>query len=806
MSTQAALPLPSSAASNIVVINARCALRIEADHRVVVVAGLPVHHYRVEDAVAEIYAMVFLVESGFARQIEVARAFGRSVRSVRRYQERYAEGGMTALGREAGWRRGRRRIKGKRLRTIERLKGEGLGNRAIAHRLGVNEKAIRKLVGPSQAVVAEQLSLAAIEDGSARKLAQEQSVRAPLMDEAVPQVQAPSMDGEQQPGEAPSGEPAEDSEPVPMSLDRDASDRTFDRQLAYLGLLDDAAPLFGDGCRVPGVGVLLALPCLVESGLLGIAGKLYGGIGPAFYGLRTTLLTLLLMALLRIKRPEHLKEHDPAAFGRLLGLDRAPEVKTLRRKLTRLAAHHRAEDLGAELARRRVDQRGHLMGFLYVDGHVRAYHGKRTISKAYVARRHLAMPATTDYWVNDRAGDPLLVITGEVEAALTRAFPRLLKEVRALLGERRVTVVFDRGGWSPKLFRTMIEDGFDILTYRKGKHRQINEARFIRRRAKLDGHWVSYRLHEQAARFLKGKLRLRQITRLCDNGHQVQILTSRFDLRDIEVAYRMFDRWRQENFFKYMREEFLLDALVDYRIEPEDPTRTVRNPERRKLDKQIRAARTNLAKLEREYGAAAADNTEQRRPTMRGFKIAYSRLGKQLRTARARLAKLLEQRRAVPKRVEIRDLSDKALVKLATERKHLTDLIKMVAYQAESDLLALLRPHYARAEQEGRTLLHELFATAGDLHVTDSELQIILAPLSSPHRTRAAEVLCNILDETETTFPGSRLRMRFAVHPPPRIGLAFPGSPADRSAVPQPPRHPDRRQTGHFRATLCQEV
>ena len=151
-----------------------------------------------------------------------------------------------------------------------------------------------------------------------------------------------------------------------MSLDSEAEDRTLDRQLAYLGLLDDAAPLFREGSSVAGVGVLLALPCLVESGLFRICRKLYGDTGPAFYGLRTTLLTLLLMALLRIKRPEHLKEKDPAAFGRLLGLDRAPEVKTLRRRLTRLAAQRCAEQLGAELARVRVNQRGHLMGFLYV--------------------------------------------------------------------------------------------------------------------------------------------------------------------------------------------------------------------------------------------------------------------------------------------------------------------------------------------------------------------------------------------------------------------------------------------------------
>ena len=787
MNTQLALALPSSAASNTVVINARCTMRREQDQRVILVAGLPVHHYCAEDAVAEAYAMVLLVEAGFAQQTEVARAFARCERTVRRHQERYAQGGMTGLGQPEGWRRGRRRVSGKRLRSIEILKSQGLSNRAIAQRMGVSEMAIRKLLGPSKGEEIEQLVLTTIPRAAASepppvRVAPAESIVKPD-DEAC--VDHPGTPSANDPGidSAVIEEHAEDGEPVPMSLDGQASDRSFDRQLAYLGLLDDAAPIFRDGSQVPGAGVLLALPCLIESGLLRISRKLYGEIGPAFYGLRTTLLTLMLMALLRIQRPEHLKERDPVAFGRLLGLDRAPEVKTLRRGLTRLAAHQHAEQLGAELARLRVDQRGHLMGFLYVDGHVRAYHGERTISRAFVARRHLAMPATTDYWVNDRAGDPLLLITGDINAALTRAFPPLLREVRAVIGERRATIVFDRGGWSPKLFHMMIRDGFDILTYRKGKSRLLPERRFVHRRAKLDGHWVSYDLDDHPVRFLKGKLRLRQVTRLCDNGHQTQVITNRWDLRDIEVAYRMFDRWRQENFFKYMREEFLLDALVDYRIEPEDPTRTIPNPARRKLDKQIRTARLELANVERQYGAAAVDNTEQRCPTMRGFKIAYGKLGKQLRAARDRLARLIDQRRDIPQRVEIRDLSDRVVVKLATERKHLTDLIKMVAYQAESDLVALLRPHYARVEQEGRTLLHELFAAAGDIRVCDGELRITVAPLSSPHRTRAAQALCELLDQTATIFPGSRLRMRFAVRPPPCVGLAFPGSPPHRSTT-----------------------
>ena len=791
MNAQQALALPLPAASNTVVINARCSLRIEADQRVIVVAGLPVHHYRAEDAVAEAYAMVFLVQSGFAQQTEVARAFARSVRSVRRYQVRYAQGGMAALGREQGWRRGRRRVSGKRLRSIDLLKSQGMSNRTIAHRLGVSETAIRKLIGAAQPSASAQLVFSGITSTAAAELSAT----------GVPSAMSTGDDVDRAtPGEAePISAPADDGEPVPMSLDRDAGDRTFDRQLAYLGLLDDAAPLFREGSSVPGAGVLLALPCLVESGLLRLSRKLYGEIGPAFYGLRTTLLTLLFMALLRIKRPEHLKERDPAAFGRLLGLDRAPEVKTLRRRITRLAAHHCAEQLGAELARLRVGQRGHLMGFLYVDGHVRAYHGQRTIaSKAYVARRHLAMPASTDYWINDRSGDPVLVITGEVAAALTKALPRVLREVRDVVGERRVTIVFDRGGWSPKLFSTMVRDGFDVLTYRKGRSRLINQRRFVRRRAELDGRWVDYLLHDQRVSFLKGKLRLRQVTRLCDGGHQTQVITSRWDLRDIEVAYRMFERWRQENFFKYMREEFLLDALIDYQIEPEDPTRTVPNPERRALDKGIRAARADLARFEREYGAAAVDSTEQRRPTMRGFKIAHGRLGKQLRAARARVVQLIERRRDASKRVEVRDLSEPAVVRLSTERKHLTDIIKMVAYQAESDLLALLRPHYARVDQEGRTLLHEVFATAGDIRLSNSELHITLVPLSSPHRTQAAQALCEMLDQTATTFPGCQLRMRFTVRPPPRIGLAFPGSPVERSLATAAAAPSERQQNRTF--------
>jgi len=745
-----------------------------------------VHHYSVKDAVAAAYAMVFLVDAGYATQREVAIAFGCSERTVRRHQAGYHDGGMAALATRSGWRPGRRRLPTRRFRIIERLKAEGVSNREIARRLGVTENAIRQMVGPSERRTPSPQLLPLGDAAESSHLGQSAS------GEPVPTHQralTPSSPVEQA---APSAslEDAASSEPEPvaMSLDIDPTDRTWDRLLACGGLLDDAAPVFGNAKAVAGTAVLCAVPVLVASGIFRIAHKVYGEIGPAFYGLRTTLLTLLVMALWRIKRPEAIKEHDPQTLGRVLGLDRAPEVKTVRRKLSRLAHYHKAEQLGAALARLRVAARGQLMGFLYVDGHVRVYHGKHTIPKAHVARMRLSMPATTDYWINHQGGDPLFVITASANAGIVQMLPEVLREVRTLVGDRRVTIVFDRGGWSPKLFRKVLEANFDILTYRKGKSRRIGAHRFVLRSAQFDGRQVEYRLHDQAVRFLKGKLRLRQVTRLTDDAHQTQVLTSRWDLADIEVAYRMFERWRQENFFKYLREEFLLDALVDYRLEPDDPTRTVPNPERRALDKESRSARAEVATLEQAYGAAALDNPEGRRPTMRGFKIAHGEIGKQLRAARDRLAELLTRRRALPLRVEVRDISDGAVVKLATERKHLTNLVKMLAYQAESDLLAFLGPHYARSEDEGRTLLHELFHAAADINVTDTELRLTICPLSSPHRTLAVRALCETLSETATLFPGSRLTMRFAIHPRPQVGLAFPGPrPRPAAAATAPP-------------------
>ena len=309
MATQEDLPLPHPVSSGAIIINGRCSLRAEGEHRVVLVAGLPVHLYSGNDAVAEAYAMVLLVDGGYATQREVAAAFGCSERTVRRHQDRYHDGGMTALATRSGWRPGRRRLPAKRLRIIEGLNAEGLSNREVARRLGVTENAIRQVIGPQEQPASAQPLL------PFEETTEEVHAHAPSSDDAD---NTPPVPNSAEPTSPPASTDAE-PEPVGMCLDVDPMNRTWDRLLARFGVLDDAAPMFGNAKAVPGAAVLCAVPMLVASGIFRVAHKIYGEIGPAFYGLRTTLLTLLLMALWRIKRPEALKEHDPQSLGQ--GLD-----------------------------------------------------------------------------------------------------------------------------------------------------------------------------------------------------------------------------------------------------------------------------------------------------------------------------------------------------------------------------------------------------------------------------------------------------------------------------------------------------
>jgi len=539
--------------------------------------------------------------------------------------------------------------------------------------------------------------------------------------------------------------------------------RHAERALARIGQLTEAAPRFVAAEAVRYGGALLALPALLTLGVLEAGEQTYGALKKAFYGLRATLLILAFMALLRLRTPEQRQGHPPGELGMLLGLDRAPEVKTLRRKLWELAARRQATRFSQRLAERWVREQADALGLLYIDGHVRPYYGTaHRLPAAWVARRRLCQAATTDIWVNQQDAQPLFVVTAPANDDLLAMLRRqILPEIRRLAGERRVTIVFDREGWSPKFFREIREQGFDMLTYRKGKYAAWPRRAFRTVKGVVDGRSVSYELAERSTRLLPG-FRVREVRRRCANGHQTAVVTTCQDLPLEVVAYRLFERWTQENFFRYMRQHFALDALVTYAVEPGDPERTIPNPARKAAAKALATSRAALRELEQSYGQQARANPEGQRRTMRGFKIAQAGLNRQITALEAQCRRLQARLKALPKRVAVKAVIEEAeIVQLAPEAKHLTDALKMVAYRAETALVRCLTPHYARTEEEGRALIREMLLTSADLlpEADHYRLRVRLHSLANPRSNEALAKLCETLNALEIHYPGTDLKL-----------------------------------------------
>jgi len=538
--------------------------------------------------------------------------------------------------------------------------------------------------------------------------------------------------------------------------------RTTERALARLGQLEEAAPSFTAAEAVPGAGVLLALPALLAQGLLEAGEGIYGGLRNGFFGLRSVLLTFAFMALLRIKAPEQLTEHSPGEMGLLLGLDRAPEVKTLRRKLREMGERQLARTFAQRLTERWTTAAPRELALLYVDGHVRPYHGRtHVLPKHHVQQRGRPMPGTKDAHVNDRRADPLFFVTATAtESLLAMLDSTLLPEVRRLVGpKRRVTVAFDREGWSPKRFAQWKDEGFDVLTYRKGKQSRWREKSFEQVRGVVGGERVEYRLAERRVTLPRG-LRGREIRRLTNDGHQTAVITTHEKLPLLAVAHRMFSRWRQENFFRYMRHEFALDHLCTQQVELADPKRLVTNPQRKQLERRLRAVRAARTKLLERRLNLAPDKTVR----IGKQRVDEDGLDRLIHEREAEATRLAERVAALPKQVSLDQvLAPDQIVQLERERKVLVDAIKLTAFRAETSLARLVEPFFDRHEEEARKLLKSIFNATADL-VPDARarrLTVRFHGLASPRATRALRELCALVNEHETVYPGTTLRLRF---------------------------------------------
>jgi lambda repressor-like predicted transcriptional regulator len=713
----------------------------------VTVHGLATFAWDAGDEAGRRLAAVQLVRLRAASQGQVAEAFGVDPGTIWRWDQALAAGGVAGLVPSRRGPKGASKLTPQLAARIAGLDAAGATLREIAAATGVSTFSVRNALG-RVASAGQHPVAGAAEDSSGPG----------------------AGDGEQGLGVA-----------VPVLPD--PVRRDGERALAQWGLLGEGAvPVFTAGARYPLAGLLLALPALEGAGLLAAAREVYGQLKDGFYGLTATLLTVVFLALAGEPRAEGATRVPPAALGRVLGLDRAPEVKTIRRKLAELAAAGKAAELIMALARRHAAARPDALGFLYADGHARVYYGTRQVQKTHVARLKFPAPATMETWVTDQQGDPVFMVIAEPSDSLAGELRRLLPALRQVVGkDRRVTVCFDRGGWSPALFADITAAGFGLLTWRKGPAPDLPAAVFTTVACTDDrGRAHEYDLADTTVTLAinegprKGQtVTLRQVTRRVPakggGTRQIHALTSRDDLTAGEVCWRMTSRWREENYFRYARTRFALDALDSHAAAPDDPDRMVPNPVKKTAAARIRAAEQAVTAAETTRDAALL-KLRSPAPGQAAYlsNQVINALGVPVEAAYLELEQAERAAAAVPARVPLGMLSPD-MVRLEAEVKQITHAIRMAAYNAETALARAVDGHYARAGDEAYALIREALTASGDIIPGPGQLLIRLDPLTAPRRTQALAALCDQLTALGACYPGTDLVLRYEVksHPSP---------------------------------------
>jgi len=696
-------PLPLRPAGS-VPIGPAAALAEDAEGGMTFIWGMASSCWNAGDVVGRRLAAVTLVATKAARHAEVAKAFDVDCDTLRIWRRAWEKEGVEGLAPDRRGPKGPSKLTDELADRIGAARAEGKTLAQVAAETGVSTFTVRRVLA-DRALVGDEDNR---DDSEGKAL-----------------------------------------EPLARPEARDT-----ERALAHAGLLAGAPPVICEGASLPFVGALLILPALAVTGLVEASEKVLGLPKAAFYSLRSLLLSLVFCALLGECRAEGLTRMDPPALGRLIGLDRAPEVKTIRRRMQALAALRRSEELLIALARHHAKAHPEAMGVLYVDGHVRAYHGGADLPRTHLARARIAMAATTDTWLADSAGNAVLVWSSPPGAALTGELKQAAKAVRDLLGpDAHPVICFDRGGWSPAVFAELVKIGFDILTYRKAPLPREPESAFSSYQVNdAFGHTSKYLLSDRAVRIYYDRHRhyfaCRQVTRL-DNrtGHQTQILTSRRHLEATEVATTMFSRWREENLFRFMRPRGL-DAMDSYAKVEDDLTRMVPNPVKAQMKKQLVSARAAVTAAK-----VAAFGEDQGGDGDQALAV---------KQAEAALAALKAKSKTIPAKAPLGEVRPTAM-RLDDERKRLHDAVRMATWNAESAIATALGAHYARAEDEAHSLLAEAFSASADLEVKGDELHVRLEALSAPRRSRAIASLCAELNATETLYPGTELRLVYSV-------------------------------------------
>lgn len=551
-----------------------------------------------------------------------------------------------------------------------------------------------------------------------------------------------------------------------------ATSRADERILCVLGQGNHAPVSFEHNEAVTDAGVLFLLPALLAQGLLKF-NELYQVSPSHYYSLESVVLTFAYMALLRIKNPEQLKQCKPGELGRIMGLDRVPEVKCLRQKLHLLTQQEQSRALNNLLIDHWYKDHTEDGQFLYIDGHTRVYYGhKANLPVKFISRQKLCLSATTEYWVNDATGMPVMMVMGELTEKLQQAIeqyiiPELLKT--CLLpqaqssNQPRCTFVFDREAYEPAFFIRLWEKyRIAIITYRKNVKDIWLQSLFKSTEVQILENNVPMQLCEMGTEL--GGHWFREVRSLGEGGHQTAIITTHPTLAMPIIAGRMFGRWCQENFFRYLIYDYDFDKIVSFGVEAIDPQKEIVNPAYRRINHELKKLREKIGRLEAKFYPLlqqVMDEDLDKLPTITRQQANYAEL---LEKYRIDEKSILERRAQTPVRIKISQMPEEQKYnKLKTESKVIMNIIKMICYRAETVVANLSIPYLTKGRDEMRMFIKQITKTSADIipDYPNNTITIRLHGLSTPHYNKAANQLSILLTQSETIYPGTNLRIIF---------------------------------------------
>lgn len=683
-----------------------------------------------------------LIDSGACRQVDIINAFGVSKSSVIRSLNKLRSGGVEAFFQEHRGRRGGTVLTAEVLEKAQELLDKNYSRSETAEGLQVPRDTLRKAINDGRLQEPKNCSKAT--DKSTRTIIDEQAA-----------------DG--------------------MGT---GCTRVEERVAAAFGVCDGAPIRFEACLDVPKGGVLCALPALLANGLFYQAEKLLGKVN-GYYKTFHVLLLLAFMALCRIKTIEKLRGHAPGEFGKLLGLDRIPEVRCLREKIDALSASDAAEVWAGHLSRYWMNADPEAAGVLYVDGHVRVYHGGLSKPpRRYVSRERLCLRGTTDYFVNDIIGRPFFVVEKPVDPGLLATLendivPVLLKDVPGQptgqdLADNpylcRFVIVFDREGYSPGFFARMWKQHrIACLTYHKFPRGDWPEEWFSETEVTMpDGEKVVMSLAEMGSLVGSGKdaIWMREVRKKSKSGHQTSLISTAYELPPDQLAVRMFSRWCQENFFRYMMQHFAIDLLQEYGVTGIPDTEKVVNPAWRELDRSRNSIQNKL----RYRRAAFAEMTihpedEENSSKYKKWLKKKAELLEEIEYLEQQLEELKKKLKETAKHIAWEELEEPdKFYRLLPGRKRLTDTVRMIAYRAETALAAMLTDPTTDTPA-ARRLLQDLFVTEADIlpEPENSVLRIRVHNASRPAANSSLKKLFKQLNQTEAYYPGTDLKIIYEI-------------------------------------------